>query len=662
MKPTRATPWLLTGAFLFIVLLINFQIFTQPIVEDGDYAANSLLVEQAKHFQLLTGHYSRWRFQHPGPAFLYLFALGEFVFYDVLHIVPAPYNGQLLITIILNGLLLAITLAVFRRHAQLPVPLALLITGVVTVMVNTSGAPSMLVSNWMPDVLLFPFLLFAVSAASILAGESRHLPLLAFSGMLLIHAHFAQFLFVGLIGGGTVAYVLARAKRQGNLRRLVVNRWRDFAWAAVIVLIFAAPPLFELVRDRPNNLDAVRAYLDKSGSVHRNLGTAIGYFVCFLFFIGRPEIALNRGPAGILGMGLSPAPVLCYWLAAGLLLLMLVNGRKTVQAPASSGTFLKYLTGVGAASVVLFLYWGTRISGVFFAFNGYFIYAVHLLGWFVLFTAIAMGMDWRTIRRVNALALASLLILTISERQAFRALVESQPDDQQAAAAAPSAPFGSLALSFDPNQWTRAAGVAIAMVRMHKAFCVNPYWAFLFSKPTACPDLPATDQLRVTAAGLPCESPCRTIFGDADFSLMRIPPQEVHLPLEIGMRDWHGLERGGFNEDEAEYCWTQKHASIWFKLSPDSPAGCVQVDLTGMALPGRPMQLRINEQLVGTVSNGALGTATFRIPRATLHPGGSNRIDLDTENAGPIGNDSRVIGFDFVKLVLRAASPVETCR
>jgi hypothetical protein len=60
----------------------------------------------SKQFRLLTGHYSRWHFHHPGPAFLYLFALGEFVFDDLFHVVPAPYNGQPLIAILFHGALL----------------------------------------------------------------------------------------------------------------------------------------------------------------------------------------------------------------------------------------------------------------------------------------------------------------------------------------------------------------------------------------------------------------------------------------------------------------------------------------------------------------------------------------------------------------------------
>ena len=34
-------PLLLTAIFVLLVLAVNFQLFTRPIVEAGDYAANS---------------------------------------------------------------------------------------------------------------------------------------------------------------------------------------------------------------------------------------------------------------------------------------------------------------------------------------------------------------------------------------------------------------------------------------------------------------------------------------------------------------------------------------------------------------------------------------------------------------------------------------------
>jgi hypothetical protein len=659
MQKRDSLPLILTAGFVLMVLALNFQIFTQPIVEAGDYAANSLLVQQARHFTLLTGHYSRWQFQHPGPAFLYLFALGEVLFYDLLHVVPAPYNGQILITVIFNGALLCAALYVFRRHAKLSVPLALLATEVVTVLVNTSGQPSMLISNWMPDVLLFPFLLFAVSAASVLAGETRDLPFLAVSGMLLIHSHFAQFLFVGVIGGATVAYILVRTQRHGGLRPFLSERRRDFIVAAAIVFAFAVPPLIEIALDRPNNLDALLAYLHQFGGTRNNIGMAIGYFACFLLFIGRPDIALTKGPIGILAIGSSRFGVVAYWM---IMALLFVAGLSRYAAMKQRPPFLKYLAWIGAGSVVLFLYWAKRITGGFLVFNGTFIYSLHLAAWFLLLAMIEPGLNRRVARNIGALTLLVIFILGIGERKALRASVGSQPDDVQAALAVPASRFGTLALTFEHNDWPSAVGLAISMQRIGKPFCVNPNWGIMFSRANICPDMRIADRLWLTTGAAPCEPPCRNIYRSTAFSLTRTPAQPVALPLKVDPHDWRGLDRTGFNEGEVSYCWTQKHASIRLWLSPSLPtASCFRIALTGHAAVGRPAQLSLNGWTLGTLSKTAPDTALFVVPREAIRPGEINSISLDTEKAGPSGADIREIGFDFDGLVLRAATPDEPC-
>src|SRR5688500_16653540 len=82
--------------FFGIVCFIYADLLGIPLYEGGDFAANSLLIQDAKSFDLLVGHYSRIGFNHPGPAILYFQALGEYVFYDLTHLVGAPFAGQLL--------------------------------------------------------------------------------------------------------------------------------------------------------------------------------------------------------------------------------------------------------------------------------------------------------------------------------------------------------------------------------------------------------------------------------------------------------------------------------------------------------------------------------------------------------------------------------------
>ena len=62
--------WVVMAATAGLVLLLcvrNRFLFSTRLYEDADMGANSILVEQARHFTLLVGNYSRDHFHHPGP-------------------------------------------------------------------------------------------------------------------------------------------------------------------------------------------------------------------------------------------------------------------------------------------------------------------------------------------------------------------------------------------------------------------------------------------------------------------------------------------------------------------------------------------------------------------------------------------------------------------
>src|ERR1700735_4386488 len=110
--PATAIAWAAPFALLLAVLLVrNAFLFSAPEYEDADMAANSILIEQARRFTLLVGHYSRYRFNHPGPAFLYVQGWGESLFYDAPHVVPTARNGQLIGLYALNAVFAAAVVA-----------------------------------------------------------------------------------------------------------------------------------------------------------------------------------------------------------------------------------------------------------------------------------------------------------------------------------------------------------------------------------------------------------------------------------------------------------------------------------------------------------------------------------------------------------------------
>src|SRR5204863_7518011 len=74
----------------------NRFLFATRLYEQGDGGANSILIGQARHFTLLVGNYSREHFNQPGPAYMYVQAIGEYLFQNALHVVPTAWNAHML--------------------------------------------------------------------------------------------------------------------------------------------------------------------------------------------------------------------------------------------------------------------------------------------------------------------------------------------------------------------------------------------------------------------------------------------------------------------------------------------------------------------------------------------------------------------------------------
>ena len=182
---------LLAGMLLLTLclLFINSAVFSQPMIEYADFAANALQVQRAKTGHELLGNYSRFEFHHPGPAFMYMMAGGEFLFYDWTRIVPAPFNGELLACILFNCALLTVALLVIQTHLPGSLFPALAIAASVwfvsAVNITSLAADGLhggLVSPWMPHMLLTPFLVFVAAIVSASTGRTEHLPVSALAG------------------------------------------------------------------------------------------------------------------------------------------------------------------------------------------------------------------------------------------------------------------------------------------------------------------------------------------------------------------------------------------------------------------------------------------------------------------------------------------------
>ena len=100
--------WAAPFALVLAVLVVRSRfLFTVSFYEQGDAGANSILIQQAMHGTLLIGNYSREGFNHPGPAYMYVQAAGQWLFLYLLHLVPTAWNAHVLAVFTLNSAFVA---------------------------------------------------------------------------------------------------------------------------------------------------------------------------------------------------------------------------------------------------------------------------------------------------------------------------------------------------------------------------------------------------------------------------------------------------------------------------------------------------------------------------------------------------------------------------
>ncbi len=607
--------------FAAIVLALNPHWFQASIVESSDFAANSLQVYHAKIFREMLGNYSRWEFHHPGPAIFYLLAAGERVFHDWTHLVPGTMNAQLVTLVLINTAFLFGAIGIFAKYftqqAFRPVALAAALLWVYTV--NTTVPTGAVVSPWMPHVALFAFLFFAAACASVAAGRIAHLPLLALGAMLMVHLHVAQFLFAGVLSAAACTMAAVGEWRAG---RRLTGHGKTIAASLGIVALFLLPMVLELAVHRPNNLDDIRAYLARYPNPHRGLGNAIRYFVSFLAFEPDAVQARIGGQTPPLHLGWTPLQYWAVYLAA-------LGGAVWVAARRAKAVPRIVWIVMGECVVIslLFLYWANRITGDFYNFNGFFIYAIQLLGLFAIVGVLSAG--WRA-KWAWVVPFAAMPLMAAELRNPDRGsdAIARMSEELRGA--------GPVRLVFEHDDWDTAAGIANQLARRGQAFCVDPGWFFLFEREAVC--RPGTEFARrvVTAAGV--------------FEPGRRP---LVLPVRIGADEVSAL-REGFYACEGDHCWTGRSASLGFTLAGGAPA--YRVTITGSVLPERPVEVGLNGVRLGVLDGLWKSSASFDVAGNAVKVGGMNRLTFVCAGAGPIAGDARELGFSLMTVEISGSN------
>ena len=318
----KAVWWGTFTALLAILLIRNGYLFVTKIYEAQDFGANTIAILQAKHFALLTGNYSRIGFYHPGPAFLYVEAAGEVVFHDLLHVVPTPWNGQVLAVFILNAALVATAVLIIHRHHR---SATVSVVCVAVILLFFAALPLLVNSPWMPYVYFAPTLLLLVSAASVAAGRTADLPLLALAASLCLHGHVEYLLFApGIVAAALITLAVHRRRTRTGLFSGDRKHW---LWGLGVAGVFAVPIILHTLLHWPGEFGRYFSY-QNSGTRHRaNSPLAVTRYVLHYWWSGSgagPIAAASLVLAGVL-VFTCPRPDLRRFLASALGMAMLLS-------------------------------------------------------------------------------------------------------------------------------------------------------------------------------------------------------------------------------------------------------------------------------------------------------------------------------------------------
>lgn len=666
---------LLFAGTLSVLLLAGLPYyFASPVHEQGDIALNALQIERAKDFRELYGNYSRFHFNHPGPAFFYLYALADQVMRVWLGIDITPHNAHSLagLAIQIFFFCLALTLAGTWVRYPMFLPLVLL-SGAV----HFSLAGSAFVSVWPPHVLLMPFLAFLVACLSVAAGRIAHLPWAALAGCFLVHGHVAQPLFVVTLFAGS--WLLYRRNQQSALPAPPPRRLNLVAHvlAAAVIVLFLCPIILDLFKGPESNFHDILRHLRYSGEEQKSPVKAVLYFLSFFGYVRNQEEFLESLRWESLNIFLVNPTAMLIW--AGLLALMaggLLSGRNPLTG--EPRRWVRLGAGLYLVTVILCVIWGTQQTGPMFEFNGYFFHAVNFTAIICVCAVVAAWLDnrrWHAFWAVGVCILAAIMAWRGFKADGIGEAESGLPYLQTARDALARDPHPELPklLAFEHDDWPAIASVALALQRAGVRYYVDASWEFMFQPDSVVPlDLlrSANPPLSIWRFTRHPEAASAVRFRDG----LRI----IHTPAALSPTD--GLidfKRGGnlplylatgFSTPDSVSAWTNL-PDVLLQFRPILAEQDVELEIIAEPfLPKgkidmQPTELRFNGQLLFSAPFTEPGVLRVRILREiwNQHPVASLHLHLPNARSPSelgLSGDVRAFSLQVRRLVTKAALPL----
>jgi len=450
--------WVAPFTLVLAVLVVRSRfLFTASFYEQGDAGANSILIQQAMHGTLLIGNYSREGFNHPGPAYMYVQAAGQWLFLYALHLVPTAWNAHVLAVFVLNSAFVAMVTGMVygwtRSLRGAGVALAVLLGFVAT-------EPLILSLDWMAWMYVPTYIAFLVAAASVAAGAARDLWILALTGWFLIHGHACFLFFVPVILAAVLAAVIWQHGPRASLRAFL--RPRTWIPVAVISAVFALPIVVNLALHWPGSFGKYFSYSSSSRAGGHGLTQVVRYALWFWWHGGGHTWVAALVPVASYAVAIAGV----WWLTHG-----------------AMRRFLAALLAVNVVSTVAFVcYAAVGIDYLTEYYIGYFYWSVPTAMLLIVALGViqALPVPWlrAAIAVVAAVSLFAWIAFVVTLRTGTHDNTPSLP--ATVAADAARAHGQPLILDVQGDAWPLAVGFLLQAERSNVSACVtNPSGAYL---------------------------------------------------------------------------------------------------------------------------------------------------------------------------------------
>jgi hypothetical protein len=256
--PAAGVTGLVVAVIFFVAMLvIKRTILEMDFILSGDFAADVLQTQRVTQSWLLTGHYSFAGVNHPGPFFLYVRLLAQWL---VGGWTGSVFGAQFVGLIACNAFFAGLFATLIQRLAEYQgacrwTAAGTALSSMVLVLFELWHD---MIDPWMPHVIILPFLTFLTAGILTIRGNGYGLLISTFCAAALVHAYIPMPIVVGPVW----LFSLVRGWR---MRRTATGHGFSYeVWRGVlmIILCFLAPL-------------AIDAFINPPGNTFRILQTAL---------------------------------------------------------------------------------------------------------------------------------------------------------------------------------------------------------------------------------------------------------------------------------------------------------------------------------------------------------------------------------------------------